>query len=381
MLDEVGKMAEAAEARIARIAVCGAGWWSQGWHLPHLSRRPDAHIVAIVEPMAFPRSAIKELEPLAALGERYGAPTFSSVDELFESGVEVDGLLVCTTHASHYEIGVRGLRAGCHVLMEKPMTVDVAEARLLAAEARGSARTFMVNNTANWRSQCRLAAEAVASRALGDIVHVACMMHSPLMWLFDDPANTGWTQPCGGMSGNGFGWGQLSHLLAWVFKVTQLRPVEAYAAMGRSGRSGADLTDAAVLRCAGGASIALSGAASVPGDAHSDCPVGKYVSVRIFGSAGMLTYEGDDQSPASGALVLARMGGSREVLADEFHFENYDNSEGSTGPESLHAFVAASRGRDVFVGVSATEGLRVVCTLDAMYRSAKSGRAEPAVEE
>ena len=65
--------------------------------------------MGIVEPMACPRSAINELEPLAALGERYGAPTFASVDELFESGVEVDGLLVCTTHASHYELGVRGL--------------------------------------------------------------------------------------------------------------------------------------------------------------------------------------------------------------------------------------------------------------------------------
>ena len=172
-------MAEAAEARIARIAVCGAGWWSQGWHLPHLSRQPDARIVAIVEPMAFPRSAINELEPLAALGERYGAPTFSSVDELFESGVEVDGLLVCTTHASHYEIGVRGLRAGCHVLMEKPMTVDVAEARTLAAAAAAAAPrlTFMVNNTANFRTSCFEARRLVASGELGEVHHVLCVMY------------------------------------------------------------------------------------------------------------------------------------------------------------------------------------------------------------
>ena len=33
---------------LARIAVSGAGWWGQNWHLPHLSRHTDAAIAAIV---------------------------------------------------------------------------------------------------------------------------------------------------------------------------------------------------------------------------------------------------------------------------------------------------------------------------------------------
>ena len=44
--------------RRARIAVLGAGWWSQGWHLPHLSRNPEVKIAAIIEPNPNPRSAI-----------------------------------------------------------------------------------------------------------------------------------------------------------------------------------------------------------------------------------------------------------------------------------------------------------------------------------
>ena len=34
--------------RRARIAVLGAGWWSQGWHLPHLSRNSEVVIAAII---------------------------------------------------------------------------------------------------------------------------------------------------------------------------------------------------------------------------------------------------------------------------------------------------------------------------------------------
>ena len=54
------------------------------------------------------------------------------------------------------------------------------------------------------------------------------------MFLFDDPANDGWVKATGSMrqpdgSGNGFGYGQLSHLLGWVLHVGAL-DVEEVAA-------------------------------------------------------------------------------------------------------------------------------------------------------
>jgi len=210
-----------------RIAVCGAGWWAQGWHLPHLHRNPRATIVAIVEPNPTPRSATSTLESTAALGELYGVPTFATVEALLASGVALDGVVVCTPHRTHAHIGTLALAAGKHVLMEKPMTTNVAEARaLLAAATAAAPLCFMVNNTANWRPQAKLAADCIAAGRIGAVEHVQCSMHSPLLWLFDDPANEGWTAPTAGMAGNGFGWGQLSHLLAWVFKVTALEPTE-----------------------------------------------------------------------------------------------------------------------------------------------------------
>jgi hypothetical protein len=62
-------------------------------------------------------------------------------------------------------------------------------------------------------------------------------MYSPLMFLFDDPANDGWVKPSGTMvqpdgSGNGFGWGQASHVLAWVLHVGGLSVDEVRFARG-----------------------------------------------------------------------------------------------------------------------------------------------------
>ena len=47
----------------------------------------------------------------------------------------------------------------------------------------------MVNNSANYRDNCFEARELVEADKLGDIHHVMCCMYSPLMGLFDDPAN------------------------------------------------------------------------------------------------------------------------------------------------------------------------------------------------
>ena len=156
----------------------------------------------------------------------YGTPTFPTVGELLASdNTALDGVLVASTHATHSEIATQALDRGLHVLCEKPMTTDPGEAWALAAAAERSGKYFCVNNTANWRANCQRARELVAARRIGSIEHVQCYMGSPLLWLFDDPENEGWTKPTGTMRGNGFGWGQLSHTLAWVYRVTGLEPL------------------------------------------------------------------------------------------------------------------------------------------------------------
>lgn len=337
---------------VARIAVSGAGWWGQGWHLPHLHRRPDAMVAAIVERAKVPRSsnAAQKLDTAQELSDRYSAPVFDSVEALLASSTELDGLLVGVSHADHAHQATLAIDAGIHVLVEKPMTTSVVEARGLASAAEAhmdAGRFFAINNTANWREGCRVAAAAVAAGRIGHVEHVSAHMHSPLLWLFDDACNAGWTQATDGMSGNGFAWGQLSHLLAWVFHVTPLQPTRVFASMGRSESSGADLHDSAVICCEGGASISVSGTAAVPGDAHSDAPVGKSIQFAIFGSEGSLAYAGDDQRPGSGVLELRRRDRrpAHQVLHPAFEFENYEPS-GTGGPNRwTHSSTRAWGGR------------------------------------
>ena len=361
-----------ADSRV-RVAVLGAGWWSQGWHLPHLSNNEQVRLVAIVEPSKHIKSTLNEhIEQVEQLAKRYSVPVFESLETLLAASLPLDAVVIGASHKVHYELGALSLRAGLHVFMEKPMTTDPAEAALLQTLVQQTGKIFMVNNTANWRPQTQAATRWVADGRIGRVQHVSCKMASALLWLFDKKGNDGWCKPTGTMLGNGFGWGQLSHSLAWVLRVTNLVPTTVYAEMSHSECTGADLFDCAIVRCTNGATINVQGVASLPfeGYEHSS----KQIVNEVYGTEGMLTYSGDDMDVSSGDLRLARHDGTKELVPG-FAFEDYAvDSNGGRGPGSLLAFLSACAGEaDVWNGCDAEVGSRVVAVLDAMYRSVHTG--------
>ncbi|KAL3787245.1 hypothetical protein ACHAWO_003482 [Cyclotella atomus] len=335
----------------------------------------------------------------------------------------MDGAIVCTPHSTHFAIGRELInegkrrynadRSNCrpvNVLMEKPMTTNVKEAKelhnlLMDRQAEGSVdvggeRTekprelnvgggvgcFLINHSANYRMQARAARSLIQTGKLGEIQHVSAFFASPLSWIFDDPANTGWNEPddSGEMLGNGFAWGQSSHLLAWIYHVAgcdNLIPHRVYCAMTTSERTGADVSHAATVMCKNGAIFSLSGTSLLPGNAHSDPPVGKRIKIKIFGTKGALIYSGIDRDPSSGSLEWLRGDGDHhgavEIQCPELGFEFEDLSQDGIGPESMQCFIDSCLGRDDFyTGADVLVGLRSVQTIDAMYRSHVSGNAE-----
>jgi len=128
----------------ARIAVVGAGWWSQGWHLPLLRALPTVELVGIVEPTFQPRSTlVADMLNTTQLSERYGCPVFDSVESLLahsDANAPLDGVIIASPHASHADIAMKCFNhhndsGGITILCEKPMTTDVNESLMLVAAA------------------------------------------------------------------------------------------------------------------------------------------------------------------------------------------------------------------------------------------------------
>ena len=79
-----------------------------------------------------------------------GVREFRDSREMIRSGA-VDAVLIATPHYSHMPIGVDALRAGLHVLVEKPVSVHMADAKKLIAAHRSKTQVFaaMFNQRTN----------------------------------------------------------------------------------------------------------------------------------------------------------------------------------------------------------------------------------------
>ena len=172
-------------------------------------------------------------------------------------------------------------------------------------------------------------------------------MFRPLASTWSDPKRAG-----------GYGWGQLVHALGLLFRIADLQPASVFALTGRSPTS-ADYYDAAVMRFADGATASLSGAATVP--KHR----GFQIDLRIFGSEGILLLDIERER-----LEVRRRDG-RDTLVEMAPGDGAYACE-----QPLHTLVDICLGRLTENQSPGFVGMRAVEVLDALYRSARSGRLE-----
>lgn len=119
-----------------RIAVVGVGYWGPKI-VRNLNSLPQTSVTLLAD-----------LDPnqlkLAARATP-GVRTTTCLDEVWAA--DVDGIVIATPVRTHYALAKAALLAGKHVLVEKPLTTDVAEAEELVALAQSRRLTLMVGHT------------------------------------------------------------------------------------------------------------------------------------------------------------------------------------------------------------------------------------------
>lgn len=132
-----------------RFGLVGTGHWAQQVHAPGLTAHPDIELVGIWG---------RDADRVGPVAERYGARFFADLDELFAN---VDAVAFAVPPELQSELALRAADAGCHLLLEKPIAMDVASAdRLVAAvEANDLAAlvfftTRFVEKWEDWLQTC-----------------------------------------------------------------------------------------------------------------------------------------------------------------------------------------------------------------------------------
>ena len=344
--------------RKARIGVIGAGWWAAHNHIPALEANGDCEIVAVN------RLGPAELEALRNKFEIEHA--FEDYREMLER-VPMDGVIIASPHVLHYEHAIAALDKGCHLMVEKPLTTNAADARDLIARAEARGKQIVVPYGWNFKPWTDRARELIGRGEIGRIEHIALQMASGLDDLFAGqpmketeshmfrPLASTWSDP---KRAGGYGWGQLVHALGLLFRIADLEPASVFALTGRS-PTGVDYYDAAAVRFVGGATASLSGAATVP--KHR----GFQIDLRMFGSEGMLLLDIERER-----LEVRRRDGRDTIV------EMAPGDGGYSCEQPIDTLVDICLGRCAENPSPGFVGMRAVEVLDALYRSAESGRLE-----
>jgi predicted dehydrogenase len=169
---------------VTRVALFGSGW-IQHFHARGVLAHPDGELVAV---------ANHREGSARSLAEAYGIPFVTTDWEALAADAGIDAAIVATPNVLHAPQAIALLRAGTHVLVEKPMATSVAECDAMLEAAAASGASLMVAHCWRFHDDVRAMRERVVAGELGEIVKTRGYgVHAgwgPSGW-FVDPALAG----------------------------------------------------------------------------------------------------------------------------------------------------------------------------------------------
>ena len=145
-----------------RVGVLGVGAISQVVHLPILSEREDATVVAIAD---------ADVPKAEALAGRFEVPKVLTDQELVHDE-DVQAAVICTPNHLHESLAISALEAGKHVLVERPLALSPEGVQRVLDAADAAERCITVGMNHRFRPDAGALASFVAGGELGEIYAV-----------------------------------------------------------------------------------------------------------------------------------------------------------------------------------------------------------------
>lgn len=336
-----------------QVAIAGVGLVGRR-HADAINQIKNVNLCGVVDPSDAGRK----------FAEERGVPCFDTLEELFGSQ-QPDGVVLATPTLLHVEQGLTCIRAGCPVLVEKPLATSAEEAETLVLAAEAADVPVLVGHHRRHNPLIRKAHEAISTGEIGDVrsAHIQCWFYKPDYYFDEAP----WRKKAGAgpISVN------LAHDVDLIRHLCgEVETVQAQAAPSVRGFENEDVA-AAVLRFRSGAigTITVSDSIVSPWSwelTSSEYPIYPPTQESCYligGSHGSLSvpdlrlwkHQGEvrDWWTPIGATTLIR-GGSDPLVNQMRHF----------------ADIIAEKAEPL---VSGQEGLRTLKVLEAIQTACRTG--------
>jgi UDP-N-acetylglucosamine 3-dehydrogenase len=106
--------------------------------------------------------------PVAQAQQQFGVPGYDDHRRLLDDP-SVEAVVICLPHDLHFPVGTDALERGRHVLMEKPLALDIGQAGRLVDVARASGITLAVGHNQLFYPPYRRAKAALVEGSLGSV--------------------------------------------------------------------------------------------------------------------------------------------------------------------------------------------------------------------
>lgn len=162
-----------------RIGIIGTGQISQTAHIPVLNRMDDFHLAGLCDQQRSVLNTVSSKLQIQETSTDYAA---------FVRRDDIDAVVIATPTDTHHPIGLAALRAGKHVLIEKPLATTVSESQELTETAKKQGLVLMVGMNHRFKQDNAALKNFIRSGELGTIF----MVQSG--WLNYQSSTQGWFQ-------------------------------------------------------------------------------------------------------------------------------------------------------------------------------------------
>ena len=148
-----------ATTSVLNVGIVGYGFASKVFHAPLIASVPGLKL-----------AAISSSDPAKVRADWPDISIDTSPEALF-ARPEIDLVVIPTPNSTHFPLAQAALTAGKHVVVDKPFTVTLAEARSLQKQAETAGRLLSVFHNRRWDADFLTLRQVIASGELGRIVH------------------------------------------------------------------------------------------------------------------------------------------------------------------------------------------------------------------
>jgi predicted dehydrogenase len=355
-----------------RVGVVGTSWFTETFHILPLISHPHAEVVAVCG---------RREDYTQEIARKHNIrQAFTDYEAMIWHG-NLDAVVISAPDDLHYPITMAALDASKHVVCEKPLAPDAAQARVMVEYAKNKGVVQMINYTYRWMPHYRRMKQLIEDGYTGKPFHSHFRFHfgygrdDGYNWRFDPSRSNGILGDLGSHMIDMARW--LVGEIEWV----SANLVAHIQHLGADGGKMESANDTSLLQLGftdGSQGSILASAVSHLADQ------GVEQGVEIFGQGGSLL--GTSHYFSSAAIAPCLMG----ARSMEEHFTSLPLSESLLQDLDLtsedwifHLFQTQPVGDRLFIDAICegrqvtpdfTDGLRVMEVIDAAFESDRTGR-------